>query len=284
MILNKLQRLSSHSTATALRILEPYWPTLAITVVRDLQKRPQICQLLSDLLGIGVKDFLRMTQYYTIPFLVLTKRRDILQRIADANGPPHSIVSMCLEKGQLAAILACVLLQPSPEPEKKIISLLSDASSGFENLDVQEIFKSDPTRIVVELLKAAGESDEDGKNRARQGISFLAERIQRKSSKRYGAVAILFEDGALGIVQLLSEIIGQTKCSQQLWERKRCIGAIQEMALIARSSLCNALPQVSFLGCLDFHQIILLTFIRLPLVCDQLSKKACFPMKPLVLG
>ena len=189
-----------------------------------------------------------MTQYHTIPFLVLTKRRDLLQRIADANGPSHNIVSICLEKEQLAAILTCLLLQPSPEPGKMIIALLSEASPGFGNIDLQEVLKSDPTRIVCELLKAAGEPDEDIKQRARQGIHVLAERIQRKGSKKYGAVAIFFEESALGIIQLLSEVISQTKGPQQLRERKRCISAMQEMATIAKSHLCNALPQVSSLA------------------------------------
>lgn len=186
-----------------------------------------------------------MTQFFTIPFLVLTKRKEILQRIAAANGPEHNIVSICSEKEQLAAILTRLLLQPSPEPEKMIVTLLSEISPGFGNIDLHEILKSDPTQIAAGLLKAAGESDEHTKDRARLGINVLADRIQRKSSKKYSAVAIFFEESALGIVQLLSEIISQTKGAQADWERRRCIGAIQEMAVIGGSHLCNALPQVS---------------------------------------
>ena len=237
-------------------MLEPYWHTLAVAVVKDLQKRPQICQSLCDLLGIGVPDLLRMTQFFTIPFLVLMKRRDTLQRIADANGASHDILSICSEKDQLAAILACLLLQPSSEPERMITSLLSEASSGFENIDLQEIFKSDPTRIAFELLKASGESDEDSKARARHGLHVLAEKIQRKGNKKYSAVALFFEESSLGIVQLLSEVIGQTKGPQPAWERRRCIGAIQEMAAIAKSHLCNALPQVRAKWCLAGEQSV----------------------------
>ena len=241
----QLQNLSSHSPATALRLFEPYWRTLAVAIVVDLSKRPQICQQVCDLLGIAVQRFLVMTQSYTIPFLILTKRRDILQRIAAANGPDDSIMSICLEEEQLAAILASLLLNTSSEPDATIASLLSEASPEFRDIDIQEIFRSDPTRIAFELLKAAGGSNEGIQLRARQGISVLAERVQRKGSKKQDAVAVFFEESALGIVQLLSEIISQTKGPQPISDRKGCIGALQQMAIIAKSHLCNALPQVS---------------------------------------
>ena len=221
-----------------------------------------------------------MTQFFTIPFLVSTRKRDILQRIADANGSQHDILTICSEKDQLAAILTCLLLQPSPEPENMILSLLSDASPGFDNIDLQEIFKSDPTRIAFELLKAAGEHDGDGKVRARRAVRVLAEKIQRKNSKKYDAVSVLFEESALGIIQLLSEVIAQTEGPQQLGERKRCIGAIQEMALVARSHLCNALPQVT----LTVWKCCKADLIRLRLVCGRRSKKVLYPMKLLKPG
>lgn len=231
-----------------MRLFEPYWPTIAILIVKDLQRRPQICQSVCDLLGMGVQDFLRLTQFHTIPYLILTRSRDILQRIANANGGNKDLVSICSESSQLAAILARLLLHLSPDPENMIMSLLSEVSPEFSKIGPQDIFRSDPTRIAFELLKVAAESEENTKLKAHQGITTLAERIERKSSKKYSAVALFFEESALGIIQLLSEIIGQTKGPRPSWERRRCIGAIQEMAVLAKSHLCNALPQVCTLN------------------------------------
>ena len=231
-----------------------------------MHKRPQIAQSVSDLLGISVTEFLRMTQFYTIPYLILTKKQDVLQRIADSNGPGHSIVSLCMEREQLAAILAYLLLQPSQDSEKLVISLLSEASSDFARSNLTEILKADPTQLAYELLKAASEHNEDTKSRAHSAIQLLAEKAHRRhasskgNAKKHGIVGSFFEESALGIMQLLSDVVSQHRTNQSVSERKRCIGAIQEMAVLARSHLCNALPQVS--SCLR-------SAIEDPVVCNE---------------
>ena len=262
----ELQKLSGQSAALALRLLEPYWRTIAVSIVKDMHKRPQVAQSTSDLLGVSVTNFLRITQFYTIPYLVLTKRKDVLQRIADSNGPNHSIVSLCMEREQLAAILACLLLQPAQDPEHLVISLLSEASPDFAKSSLTEIFKADPTQLAYELLKAASEPNEDIKARAHSAIQLLAEKTHRRHSsskghpKKHAMVGIFFEECALGVMQLLSDVVSQHRMNQSVSERKRCIGAIQEMAILAKSHLCNALPQVC--SCLR-------SAIEDPTVCNE---------------
>ena len=262
----ELQKLCGQSIASALRLLEPYWRTIAISIVKDMHKRPQVVQLVSDLLGIGVTDFLRITQFYTIPYLILTKKRDLLQRIADSNGPDCTIVSLCMEREQFAAILAYLLVQPAQDPEHLVISLLSEASPDFAKSNLTELLKADPTQLAYELLKAGSGHDEDTKTRAHSAIQLLAEKTQRKHasskgfSKKHGITGIFFEECALGIMQLLSDVVSQHRMNQSVSERKRCIGAIQEMAVLARSHLCNALPQVC--SCLR-------SAIEDPIVCNE---------------
>ena len=154
----KIQMISNHSPFSALKLFAPYWPTVAVTVVQDLQRRPQIAQQLSDLLAVSVADFLSMTQVHTVPFFVLTKKKEILQRIADASG--QSIMILCREHNNLAAILSCILLRTSSDVEGLVMNLLNAASPEFGNVDCAELLKSEPQATASELLRAAGESDE----------------------------------------------------------------------------------------------------------------------------
>ena len=156
----QLQRLSSHSSFAAMRLFTPYWRTIAITVVKELQTRPQIAQQLSDLLTISVPEFLVLTQTFTIPYLVLTKRRDILQRIAQARGGDCSLWTLCIDTTNMAAILAYLLIQPSTDIESMIITLLTEITPEFSNVDLAELAKAEPITIATELLKAAAEDDE----------------------------------------------------------------------------------------------------------------------------
>ena len=168
--LTKLLRLSNQSPVNARRIFEPYWRTIAVTVVKDLQTRPQIVQLVCDLLNLSVPQFLNQTQFFTIPYLVLTKKKEILQRVAESCGPEHSVKSLCMGHAQLAAILSYLLLQQWEDMENSIMSLLCHASPEFKDVDLIELIKSAPMLTTFELLKIAGE-EEEGKS-ARVNSSF----------------------------------------------------------------------------------------------------------------
>ena len=165
--IKKIQRISGYSLATPMRLFSPYWRTIATTVVQDLQRRPQVAQQVSDLLAMTVVDFLRLTQYYTTPYLVLTKKRDILQRVAGACG--RSIKDHCMDHNNLAAILAYVLLQPSKNAEDMTMRLLRSASSEFDYVDCAELVKGEPMLTASELLKVAGEDDDLKRSRVSYG-------------------------------------------------------------------------------------------------------------------
>lgn len=241
----ELQRLCSHNSNTAMRLFEPYWRTLAITIIKDLQSRPQICQTVCDLLGISISNFLKLTQFHTIPYLILQKQHEILRRIAEANGTDFGLLEICSNSEQLATILANILLQPSQDTEVMISSLLSQVSNGFTNIDPRELLRSDPTRIAFELLQVASGLDPEDKARARHGLGVLAENTQRKPSKKYSAIDMFFQENSLGIMQFLSAVVSQIKGPYSISDRRRCVGAIEEMALVAGHHLLNALPQVS---------------------------------------
>ena len=161
---DELQRICNHSSYSALRLFAPYWRTVAVAAVQDLHRRPQVIQQLSDLLGISIADFLVRTQVYTVPYYVLTKRQDILQKIAEACN--QSVMSLCREHNNLAAILSTILLQAPSEAETYVMALLNAISTEFQHVDCIELLKSEPQATAAELLKSAGDLDESQKNQA----------------------------------------------------------------------------------------------------------------------
>lgn len=172
---DELQRICNHSSFAALRLFAPYWRTVAPTVVQDLQRRPQVAQYLSDLLSLNVSELLRLTQVYTLPYFVLTKQQDLLQRIANACG--QSIKDLCRVQSNMSAILAYIMMRSGGEAEATIMTALQVISSDFVNVNCSELVKSEPVLTATELLKAAG----DGHDVARTNVSFAD---HHKSSAR----------------------------------------------------------------------------------------------------
>ena len=148
-----------------MRLFAPYWRTIATAVVNDLMRRPQVVQQMADLLAVTVADLLVFTQAYTIPYLVLTKKRDILQRIADSAG--RSTKQLCMDHSNLAATLACILLQESDDMEGLIIALFSSISPEFAKIHYTDLLKAEQPLTAAELLKSTLDDDGTSKPKVR---------------------------------------------------------------------------------------------------------------------
>lgn len=121
---------------------------------------------------MSVPQFLLLTQRETIPFLVLTKKRDILQRIALARAPDTSVEDICLQpSANLAAILALLLVQPTHDVEASAIEILTEVAPAFAKSDLTGLLKLDPVQISCEMLKAAG--DEAGGNDSKVSLPLI---------------------------------------------------------------------------------------------------------------
>ncbi|KAL8641328.1 MAG: hypothetical protein Q9228_001843 [Teloschistes exilis] len=261
-----IQRISNHFSSSILRFLAPYWRTLAPTVIQDLQRRPQIAQYLSDLLSMTVSELLRLTQSYTLPYLVLTKQQDILQRVADACG--SSIKDVCMDHTNMSSILAYIILRTTSEAEITVMTAFEVISSDFANVNCSELVKTEPVLIASELLKAAGDADEATKPRvgsqctafpadadfwfkASEALYFLTSLMYgrhgtpRGIARKSNVTGLFFENHVLGIMAHLSDIINESKGLQVATDKIRCLRAIQEMMRVARDNVTNALPQIS---------------------------------------
>lgn len=245
---DEMQRICNHSPFSAIKVFAPYWRTIAVAVVQDLQRRPQMAQQISDLLAMSVQEFLVLTQAHTVPFFVLTKRQDVLQRIADACG--HSIMTLCRDHNNLAGILASILLRSSNDAESLVMSLLNAVSPDFEQVDCAELLKSEPQSTATELLKSAGDEDEIKRSTAHQALQFLAavtlgrQGSGRGPSRSMDVVGPFFENHVLGIMAILADTINDGKGPQPTLEKFRCLRAIREMITIAKGQVSNGLPQI----------------------------------------
>lgn len=134
-----------------------------MSVVENLQTRPYMAEQLCDLLGMTVDDFLRLTEVYVLPYLVLTRKRDLILRVAATYKTAKSPFDLCSEKNNLAAILAFLLSQAPKDPEGMIMPLLAEVDPTFKGHSLAELVRSEPILIACELLRGLGDSGEMAK-------------------------------------------------------------------------------------------------------------------------
>lgn len=142
-----------------------------MAVVKNLQSRPYMAEQLCELLGMKVDSFLRLTEVHILPYLVLTRRRDIISRIGASRNEGETPFDVCSEKNNLAAILAFLLAQQSDDPEAMIMSLLAEIDSAFRGRTLAELVRIEPILIACDLLKNLGNSGDQNKEKV--GLSFI---------------------------------------------------------------------------------------------------------------
>lgn len=263
---DEILRLAERRGCSPEDLFRPYWRTVAREVVKDLRSRPQKAQQLCELLSITVPRFLLQTQAETIPYLILTKNRDLLQRIATARNV--EIQDICLQPPKhLGMILAHLLLANFPNPEEEISRLLCEATPRFQEADVGQLIRLEPIPIACEMLKVAGEQPESKKGAAHKAIATFVAYFERKHGRSTNKTATqllahFLEDHVLGIMTHFSDIIDARTDIYSTTEKARCIRAIAEMISLAGShfNLGMAVPQIR--ACLP-------NAVNEPELCDE---------------
>lgn len=245
----ELERLALARRQTINDLLGPFWGTIALSVVQDLHTRPQKAQQFCDLLKTDVNHFLVITQRDTVPTMVLTKKRDILQRIAAARS--CSIQELCLEPvANRAATLALLLAQPATDLEEAAVDCLAEVAPSFRGVDLSILIKPDPIAVACEMLKHSGDAPEQRKSRlyhAIQTFANLAERRpgqSRAHSKSNRTVAEFFDTHILGIMAQYSQFLEGLIGAPPVHEKVRVLNAIKDMIRLTKSHASIALPQI----------------------------------------
>jgi serine/threonine-protein kinase ATR len=159
--------------------LQPYWRVIGFSVIKDIIKKPQKAQLLADLTEQSVRQLLILTQADTLPHLVLTKRRDIIEKIAQAGRSSVGEV-LTQPKRNLAKILALLLCQPVADVEASAMDSLTAIEPAIRegsNNKLETLVAADITGVAIEILMLAADQDESKKKlvrcRAQHGFSIL---------------------------------------------------------------------------------------------------------------
>ncbi|KAH8816823.1 protein kinase-like protein rad3 [Xylogone sp. PMI_703] len=231
------------------RLFSPYWASIAIVAVRELHTRPQISQMVADLLEITVPEFLILTQSYTLPWLVLAKKIDVINSICKAQ-QQNDPWDVCSEPSNLVPILSLLLVQNVQDIGRFASQQLQGVSSRFSELDFTELLRFERLPLGLHLLKAAADADDSKKSRVRAALQFLATHAshvsenENESGKKKNMVGSFLEQHILGYVAQLSEIVNDIREEHPMSEKKRCVKVVEEMVRVSKSRAGIARPQI----------------------------------------
>ncbi|EFR05531.1 kinase rad3 [Nannizzia gypsea CBS 118893] len=243
----EISKLATLLRLTPAALFRPFWRTLSLLVIKNFQARPQIADELCDLLGMEVNGFLRLTTIYTLPYLVLTRKKDIITRIAMTHSK-KSVSELIKTRSHLASILALLLVQPFPNPETAIPSILQELSVKFNDPTLSKLVRSECVPITCELLRGLGGSGEGKGSKYYDALEYIASVTPRQAGRgvvaRIDNLSVFIEEHVLGVVTEFVHVINDFQVLQPIPEKKRDIIAMGEMIKIAKGNISIALPQI----------------------------------------
>ncbi|GBF64420.1 kinase [Trichophyton mentagrophytes] len=242
-----ISKLATLLRLTPAALFRPYWRTLSQLVIKNFQARPQMADQLCDLLGMEVNGFLRLTTTYTLPYLVLTRKKDIISRIAMTHSK-KSISELIKTRSHLASILSLLLVQPLPNPEAAIPCILQELSVKFNDPTLSKLVRSECVPITCELLRGLGGSGEGKGSKYYDALEYIASVTPRQVGRGVVAkpenLSVFIEEHVLGVVTEFVHVINDFQVLQPIPEKKRDIIALGEMIKIAKGNIGIALPQI----------------------------------------
>ncbi|KAK0613105.1 phosphatidyl inositol 3-kinase-like protein [Bombardia bombarda] len=250
---SEILNLADSRGETPRRLFQPFWTRLAFLVVKDLVTRPQTTRMVAELLQTGVDLLLRgPLQKHALPWLVLAKKREVIQKIAEARGETESWQPI-LDNSNLPSIVALLLIQDAPDIAEYAMSMLKQISSHFDGFALVDLLRTEPLLIALELFKAGGGANEDRKARVRTALATMASALmpdngqkKGKKPKKSELIGRYLQQHALGLAARLSEVINDTLgLHPPVQEQRQCIGAMEEMIRVCNSYVCIARPQIS---------------------------------------
>ncbi|KAL7931001.1 hypothetical protein V8C35DRAFT_310988 [Trichoderma chlorosporum] len=246
---NELLSLAEARRSTPRRLFEPFWKSLAYMATKDIIQRPQRSRAIAELLQISVNELLLLIQSHALPWLVLDKRQDVIQKIAEARGETE-IWRPLMDSHNTASVLSLLMLQDSDNIEEFVKSSLDEISPHFHALSLADIVQSEPVLIAIELLKAAADADASRKRQIQKALTMVASMVKgavkETRNKKTDLVGRYIQTHILGLMTRFTDVINDSNSIYpQVVEQRSCIRALEEMIRICQGYARIARPQIS---------------------------------------
>ncbi|KAI0520945.1 phosphatidylinositol 3 [Xylaria bambusicola] len=244
----EILQIARHRSVTPRQLFDLYWNSLAYLAIRDVIAQPKLTRLLAEIQDMTVSQLLLHIQTYALPYLVLNKKKDVIQMIAEVRNETEPW-QPCLDNANLGRILALLLTQETTDIQEYTMSLLRHISPHFDEFGLADLLQIEPLATTFHILKAAADADESRKPQIRTALNQMASMIliaNGESRKKNHATGRFLHHHALGLMAQLTDVINDVSIIRAPFhERRRCISAMEEMIRIGKNDVRIARPQIS---------------------------------------
>lgn len=248
LVYTEIQKLSESMKLPIFQLFSPFFRTIGVVAIKNISSRPAIAQQVCDLLGWSLDAFLLRIENYAVPYLVLLRKRDFIDRIGAAQNPPISSFHVCTERATFKNILSLLLTQAFHDPEDMIMEHLLNASYEFKRHDLATWLSLELSPISCELLKAMADAGQGRNSKPLQALHLLNQLASPKlglsgSSRKGDSLAAFLETSSLAIINHFIFALSSDEARERI-EKRRVLAAVGELVRLGKGRVVDALPQI----------------------------------------
>lgn len=261
---HELRAIAKHKRRTMWQLCTPFWPTLSVRVLKQLNDNRQLVIQFATLLEIRWEDFVRRHLPFTVPYLALSRRFDVVASIAEiCQTSPRRIYA-----SHIPVILAVLMTQDVTDPLRFAEQRWNEADPSFKDIDLATIIGVNIAELTFEILKLSESEDVQISHHSGTEALTRAKNIRIKnalhhmSMVKYGENATmeqLFNDSlVLQLVAQFSDTVRNIRGKQSYMVKVQCLRGISMMIRCAPVSFLSAVPQICafLLSALDSDSLL----------------------------
>lgn len=243
---------------TCWQLILPFLPSLAVGMAQQIAKKSVLGIALPELLGISGGEILVRTAPYTVPYVLTYYLKDVVKEISRyAKVPKHEILVQ-----EMPRILAVMLTteeycENGEFNAPRVLEVLSVCDAHFKNASLSSLIGAQTVRVVWEVCKHYDGSNFD---RVVAVVAYVVRlallkpgnpetKVRLETTRKPGNLEIkvletYFQTALLGLVQLFSEVVRDTRGKTPTMEKIRSLSAVEFLSKAAKDQMVTALPQV----------------------------------------
>jgi serine/threonine-protein kinase ATR len=249
----EIRSIAKAKMLTCYQLCTPFWPTISVLVVKQMEEKKSLLARFSELLEITVSDFLYRTLPFTVPYLVLSRRYDLVSTIASACGSTAKRVYL----EHVPVILAVLLTQNVDHPGDFAEERWLEADVSFSRVSFPDVVGSNMVGLTFEILKLYDGDDDPKTARIRHALEYIASLKSGRDPAPSELPELFRESDVVELVAMFSDTVRNISGRKPDTTKLQCLKGISMMIQCCGDRFVCAVPQIcTFLqSALDMEEL-----------------------------
>ncbi|KZO97981.1 hypothetical protein CALVIDRAFT_50339 [Calocera viscosa TUFC12733] len=244
----QLQAIAQSRGVSPYNLFAPHLPRISVVLVEKLASAPQMVSEACQLISLTRNDFLSLTLDHTLPPLIASGRRDVLQIISrDLN---KSIAGMAVARDSL--VLAHLFLCPSEVQTDTgiefLLGIISEATGKAASITLVGLIKGCMVPLLSELVMNLGDEDSNKSKMAIEALKKLERHtfVPAKGQRHHPSsdLASFLKSHMLGVISHLNDVLHDMQGKKSHAFKQQVVRSLGSLIDLVGASISSIAPQI----------------------------------------